>query len=116
MDELEYVQIKLKDIPQELVNEYNLKKKVHNRWVYFEIVKSCYGLPQVGRLTNDLLCERLTKEGYYMRLKPQGCGSTHHTQYNSCLWWLSSLSGFLGELCNTAHCTLLHLFFSGERR
>ena len=57
MDEPEYVQINFKDIPQEFVDEYNLKGCVHNGWVYFEIVKGCYGLPQAGRLANDLLRE-----------------------------------------------------------
>ena len=33
--------------------------------MYFEIAKSCYGFPQAGRLANDLLHERLAKEGYY---------------------------------------------------
>ena len=65
MDEPEYVRIKFKDIPQEFADEYNLKEYVHNGWVYFEIVKGCYGLPQAGRLANDLLRERLAKEGYY---------------------------------------------------
>ena len=61
MDEPEYVRIKLKDIPQEVIDEYNLKEYVHNGWVYYEIVKGCYGLPQSGRLANDLLRERLAE-------------------------------------------------------
>ena len=65
MDEPKYVQIKFKDIPQEFAGEYNLKKYVHDGWVYFETVKGCYGLPQAGRSANDLLRERLAKEGYY---------------------------------------------------
>ena len=65
MDEPEYVRIKFKDIPQEFADEYNLKEYVHDEWVYFEIIKGCYGLPQTGRLAYDLLCERLAKEGYY---------------------------------------------------
>ena len=63
MDEPEYVRIKFKDIPQEFADEYNLKEYVHNSWAYFEIVKGCYGLPQVGRLANGFLRERLAKEG-----------------------------------------------------
>ena len=65
MDEPEHVQIKFNDISQEFADEYNLKEYVHNRWVCFKIVKGCYGLPQVGRLANDLLRERLAKEGCY---------------------------------------------------
>ena len=33
--------------------------------MFFEIVKGCYGLPQSGKLSNDILCTRLNKEGYY---------------------------------------------------
>ena len=65
MDEPKYVQIKFNDIPQEFSDQYNLKEKVHNRWMYFKIVKGCCELPQAGRLANDLLRERLAKEGYY---------------------------------------------------
>ena len=65
MDEPKYVGIKFKDIPQEFAGEYNLKEYVHEGWVYFEIVKGCYGLLEAGRLANDLLRERLAKEGYY---------------------------------------------------
>ena len=42
----EYVRVKLEDIPQEFINEYNLLENDHHGWVYFEIVRGCYGLPQ----------------------------------------------------------------------
>ena len=38
---------------------------VHNRWIYFEIVRGCYGLPQSGMLANNLLHTRLNKNGYF---------------------------------------------------
>ena len=59
MDQPEYVRIKLLDIPQELIEEYNLTQLVHNGWIYFEILQGCYGLPQSGRLTNYLLHTQL---------------------------------------------------------
>ena len=65
MDEPEYVRIKLKDVPKEFLEEYNLKEYEHNGWIYFEIVKASYGLPQSGKLSNDLLRERLAEDGYY---------------------------------------------------
>ena len=61
----EYVRIKLSDIPQEVIDEYNLLPRVHNGWVYYEVVRGCYGLPQAGKLANDLLRKRLDKAGYY---------------------------------------------------
>ena len=53
----EYVQVQLKDIPQEFIGEYNLR--VHDRigCVYFEVVCGCYGLPQAGKLAHDLFSE-----------------------------------------------------------
>ena len=64
MDRPQYVRIKLSDIPNEFINEYDLTNHTHQGWVYFEIVKDCYGLPQSGKLSNDLICTRLNKEGY----------------------------------------------------
>ena len=39
----------------------------HDRfgWVYFEVVRGCYGLPQAGKLAHDILSERLQEAGYY---------------------------------------------------
>ena len=65
MDWPEYVHIKLSDIPQELIEEYNLTQLVQNRWICFEILRGCYGLPQSGRLANDLLRTCIEKAGYY---------------------------------------------------
>ena len=65
MDRPEYGRIKLLDIPHELIEEYNLTQLVHNGWIYFEIIRGCYGLPQSGRLANDLLGTRLENSVYY---------------------------------------------------
>ena len=61
----EYVRIKLSAIPQEIIDEYDLTTYIHNGWIYYELVRGCYGLPQSGRLTNDILRTRLEKAGYY---------------------------------------------------
>ena len=53
------------DIPKEFVDEYDLTNHTHNGWVYFEIVRGCYGLPQSGTLENDLMRTRLNKAVYY---------------------------------------------------
>ena len=65
LDRPEYVRIKISDIPQEFIDEYNLTAFEKDGWVYFEIRKGVYGLPQAGRLANDQLRARLEKEGYY---------------------------------------------------
>ena len=62
----EYIKLKLEDIPDEVINEYNLRDKVDsNGYVHIEATKGMYGLPQAGRLANKLLEKRLNKSGYY---------------------------------------------------
>jgi len=61
----EYIKSNLSDIPAEFVKEYNLTPISHNGWIHFEIWKGVYSLPQAGRLANDLLRQRLNKDGYH---------------------------------------------------
>ena len=65
MDRSEYARIKLSVITQEIIDQYNLLDYEHNGWIYFEISRGCYGLPQSGRLANDLLRKMLNKEWYF---------------------------------------------------
>ena len=46
-------------IPQEFRDEYDLDSKAKGGYVYMEIQKGMYGLPQVGILANKLLKKRL---------------------------------------------------------
>ena len=60
MPDPEYVLIKITDIPAEFIEEYKLagtdieEYKLagtdRDSWIYFEIRRSCYGLPQAGIL------------------------------------------------------------------
>ena len=75
MDWPEYVKIKLSDIPQEFIDEYNLTAYVHDGWIFFEVIKGCYGLPQSGKLANNLLCKQLCTACYYEAATTPG------------LWW-----------------------------
>ena len=52
-------------ILQEFIDEYDLTKFSHKGWLYFEIRRGCYGLPQSGILANKQLIIRLEKEGYF---------------------------------------------------
>mmetsp|Transcript_37455 Transcript_37455/g.52814 ORF Transcript_37455/g.52814 Transcript_37455/m.52814 type:complete len:174 (+) Transcript_37455:279-800(+) len=51
-------------IPKEIMNEYNLHEYVHNSYVYFEINKGTYGLPQTGKIAKDQLIELLKPHSY----------------------------------------------------
>ena len=68
----EYARIKLSNILQELIDEYDLTTHTCNGWVYFEILKGCYGLLQARKLANDILCVLLNKAGYYDTTKTLG--------------------------------------------
>ena len=65
MERSEYVRIKLSDIPQEFIEEFDLTEAAQNGWIYFEILRGCYGLPKSGQLDNDLLRTHLDKAVYY---------------------------------------------------
>ena len=72
MDRSEYACIKIEDIPQEFIQEYNLLPMFNNGWIYFEIVIGCYVLPQSGMLANNLLRTRLNKKGYLEAMTTPG--------------------------------------------
>jgi hypothetical protein len=56
MKEYEYMQLRLKLTPNEIIHQYNLKDLINEQgWVYLEIQMGMYGLPQAGILANKLL-------------------------------------------------------------
>jgi hypothetical protein len=64
LDRWEFMKIAITDIPEEVIKEYNLRSLVKNGYVYVEIRRGMYGLPQAGILANKLLAKRLAKHGY----------------------------------------------------
>ncbi|KAL7526282.1 hypothetical protein ACHAWF_001704 [Thalassiosira exigua] len=77
MERKECVRIKYDGIPLEFCDEYKLDSYVRGSWVYFEVVRGAYGLPQSGKLANDLLCKRLEATGYFVA--PTTPGLWRHT-------------------------------------
>jgi len=62
----EYIRIKLADIPEDVIERYNLRELVDaDGYVYCRVEKGMYGLPQAGIIAQELLEERLGKEGYF---------------------------------------------------
>jgi hypothetical protein len=64
MERKEYMRIPVKDIPDTIMEQYDLTPLIHNGFLYVEISKGMYGLPQAGRLANDQLLVHLAKAGY----------------------------------------------------
>jgi hypothetical protein len=61
----EYIRIKISSIPEEIINEYNLRDKVtESGHVHIEANKGMYGLPQAGLIANELLKKGLNEHGY----------------------------------------------------
>ena len=65
MERPEYMRMPIKLIPVEIIQEYDLLSIATDGWVYIKIVKGMYGLPQAGKLANDLLKKRLAIGGYH---------------------------------------------------
>ena len=65
MDRFEYMKMPLSIFPQATIEQYDLDKHAKNGFVYLEIRKAIYGLPQAGILANKLLRQRLRPHGYY---------------------------------------------------
>jgi hypothetical protein len=61
----EFIQMKLSDIPDKVIEEYTLREKAtKNGSIYVKAKRGMYGLPQSGLLANELLEKRLNKHGY----------------------------------------------------
>ena len=65
LDQYEYMRFRWEHIPDEIKQEYQFENLLVNGWIYVEIRKGMYGLPQAGILANKLLKKRLAKHGYY---------------------------------------------------
>ena len=51
-----YWKVRAKYIPEETIRKNNLERYIEDDgWLHFEIGKEMYGIPEAGRLTNDLL-------------------------------------------------------------
>ena len=62
----EYIRLKIDDIPDKIIAQYSLRTKVTTEgYIYMEVNKGMYGLPQSGLMANKLLEKRLNKNGYY---------------------------------------------------
>jgi hypothetical protein len=64
MDRYEYMRIPAKDIPANIMEQYNLAPLVHNGHVITEIRKGMYGLPQAGILAYNRLVQHLALSDY----------------------------------------------------
>ncbi len=64
MARYEYMRVPIAMISDDIMDQYKLHNLVHNGYVYCEIRRGMYGLPQAGRIANDQLQRFLAPHGY----------------------------------------------------
>ena len=72
------MRIHIRNIPKAILDYYKLADLIYNDHAYVVINKGMYGLPQAGRLANDLLLTFLEAAGYTQSRLVPGL-FTHHT-------------------------------------
>jgi hypothetical protein len=77
LDIYEYMHLAIDTLPEEIILQYNLGDIVHNGYIYLEVRKGMYGLPQAGILANQLLVKRLAPFGYAPVTHTPDYGSTN---------------------------------------
>ena len=55
MERHEYMRMPISLIPNNIIQQYALQPKCKNGYIYMEIIRGMYGLPQAGILANKLL-------------------------------------------------------------
>ena len=69
----EYMRLRIANMPEEVIEHYNLcDKATPDGYVYCEIQKGIYGLPQAGIIAQQLLKEHLGNHGYHQRKTTPG--------------------------------------------
>ena len=68
----EFMRIPVSVIPERIMQQYNLYPLVRNGFVYVRISKGMYGLPQAGKIANDVLVPYLAQHGYHQSKRIPG--------------------------------------------
>ena len=63
MKDYEFLRIKLKDFPQEIIDEHKLNQLEHDDWVCVETRRGTYGFLQAGVLAQEQSTKRLNQAG-----------------------------------------------------
>ena len=72
LDYYEYMKIPLALFPEWIKHQYNLDTHARDGFVFLEIRRAVWGLPQAGILANKLLRKRLKPHGYYECINTPG--------------------------------------------
>jgi hypothetical protein len=61
----EWMRLPVKFLSTTIMDKYDLHQYTHNGAVLFEVVKSLYGLPHAGKISQDSLITHLAAHGYH---------------------------------------------------
>ena len=79
-----YMCLKLGNIPESLVQHYNMEDKAtRDGYVYVEIQRGIYGLPQAGPIAQQLIETWLNKKGYHHIEITPDVGNKNGARYSS---------------------------------
>ena len=76
MDRAKYIMIQVSMTPEEFIFAYNLKDKVHNRYIFKLVSKGMYGITQAGQITYDVLVQHVAPYVYQPSRKAWHFGQT----------------------------------------
>jgi hypothetical protein len=79
MERSEYMKLTRKQVPQSIIDKYQLEHLFVNNSIMVEIMKGIYGLPQAGKLAQDRLIKHLEANDYYL-VKHTQCLFRHKTR------------------------------------
>jgi hypothetical protein len=65
LEYFEYMKIPLELFPEWTQEQYNIKELALEGWVYIEMIRAVWGLPQAGILANKRLHRKHAPFGYY---------------------------------------------------
>ena len=58
-----FMRLPIKVVPQKIIDKYELQNIVNDGWVYVRTQKGMYGLPQAGKIANDILVKLMRDDG-----------------------------------------------------
>ena len=97
MEMYDYMRMKLTDLTKHVQQQYNIQAYAKNVYVYLEIRRSIYVLPQEGKLGNEYLRDKLRPHGYYEVIQtPRLCKNISRPIYFSLVVYDFGLN-YVGE-------------------
>ena len=73
----EYIKMPIALLPTDIIEHYNLLEKAIDGYMYMEICKGMYGLPQASFLANKLVKICLAQHGYFEQPYTPGLWKHH---------------------------------------